>query len=147
MYYKDKISHCEECLNKNTCTKCEKNFYLSNDYSSCLISSEITNYCKVIKKVIPYSNNKLNISLIEQNINSFILDINKSDNNNIVHHLINHNYNYSILIFKSSVCTYSLLKDGYYYINNDEINEKLFEYPNIDINNYIFCFINYKEKK
>ena len=147
-YYlcKDKISHCEECLNKNTCTKCEKNFYLSNDYSSCLISSEITNYCKVIKKVIPYSNNKLNISLIEQNINSFILDINKSDNNNIVHHLINHNYNYSILIFKSSVCTYSLLKDGYYYINNDEINEKLFEYPNIDINNYIFCFINYKEK-
>ena len=143
------IKNCEECLNKNFCTKCKNNYHLSNDYSLCLASSDISQFCTIVTEEIN-SPDIFDLPLIEQYITSYILDINKDNNNYIVHHLINSYYNYSILIFKSSICTYSSIKKGYYYLNTDNIMNKLLEKSetnNDNVNNdYIFSFINYNEK-
>ena len=111
--------------------------------SHCFNNKDISDYCVVTTKEIPNSYN-FELSLIEQNIDSYILDIVNNSNNYFVHHLINNYYNYSILIFKSSICTFSLLKNGYYYINTEKIIDKLEEYSNN--NDFIFCFITYNDK-
>ena len=141
----EEIPHCEECLNESICTKCENNYELSNNFSFCFKSSNILNNCEIISQILSNSY-KLNLSLIEQYIDSYILDINTKKNNYIVHHLINNYYNYSILIFKSSICTYSLLKSGYYYINAQNISKELIEFNNFESKEHLFCFINYNQK-
>ena len=138
------ISHCKECSSKNKCDKCENNYYLSKDFLNCFSNNEISDFCKIIIKDISNSN-KLDSSIIEESINSYLLDINTNNNNYIVHHLINNIHDYSILIFKSSICTYSLLKNGYYYLNTKNILDKLLEY-NDNINDLIFFFLNYNDK-
>ena len=146
-YYscENEIFNCEECSNKNICTKCKNNYYLSNDSSTCITSSEISEICTIITNEIP-DTYTFNLSLIEHYINSYSLNIGTNNNNYIVNHLINNYYNYSILIFKSSICTYSLIKKGYYYINTEKMMNQLLANENSNINDYIYCFITYNEK-
>ena len=139
------IPHCEQCSNKNMCTKCENNFYLSNDFSSCFSLSESLNFCEVKMEEIPKSF-IFNLSLVQKYVDSYILEMNNKDSNFLVHHLINYLHNYSILIFKSSICTYPLIKYGYYYIDSQNLAQKLSKSSNIDINNFVICFITYNEK-
>ena len=139
------IPHCEQCSSKDMCTKCENNFYLSNDFSSCFSLSESLNFCDLKIEEIPQSF-IFDLSLIQKYVDSYILDMNNKESNFLVHHLINYHHNYSILIFKSSICTYPLIKYGYYYIDSQNLSQKLSKSSNIDINNFIFCFITYNEK-
>jgi hypothetical protein len=87
-----------------------------------------------------------NLSLVQKYVDSYILEMNNKDSNFLVHHLINYLHNYSILIFKSSICTYPLIKYGYYYIDSQNLAQKLSKSSNIDINNFVICFITYNEK-
>ena len=139
------IPHCEQCSNQNKCIKCENNFYLSNDFSNCLSHSETLNFCDVKIEKIPKSY-IFNLSLLQKYVDSYILDMNNKNSNSLVHHLINYHHNYSISIFKSSICTYPLIKYGYYYIDSQNLFEKLSKSSNIDINNFLICFIAYNEK-
>ena len=139
------IKNCIECENKNKCLLCEDNHYLSGKNYLCYPISTISyEKCQIIYTDIENQN-----EIFEDNSYNYILSLindyinNYNDINYIVKHYTNINNNFTITIFKASICTKLLYESGFYYLNTNKILKKVnldFLYNN---DNYIHCFITY----
>ena len=137
------MKNCIECENKEKCLTCEENYYLSGKNSLCFpITTVPYEKCQIIFSNINENDRIFNdknyiLSLINDYINNY------KDINYIIKHYSNFEMNYTITIFKASICTKLLLNSGFYYLDTNQILKKVnldFFYNN---DNYIHCFIKY----
>ena len=137
------MNNCIECENKSKCLLCEENYYLSGKNSLCFpISTVSFEKCRIIQSKIGqenkiFNNNTYLISLIKNYINEY------KDMNYIIKLYTNKDNNYTITIFRASICTKLLVDQGYFYLDTNKILKKVnldFLYNN---DNYIHCFVTY----
>ena len=137
------MKNCIECENTEKCLLCEDNYYLSGKNNLCFPISTISyEKCQIVYKNIDETNKIFNdknylLSLINNYVNDY------NDKNYIIDHYSNYDMNYTITIFKASICTKLLINSGFYYLDTNQILKKVnfdFFYNN---DNYIHCFIKY----
>ena len=137
------LKNCIECENKDKCLLCEENYFLSKKNSLCFpISTVSYEKCQIVYSNIENENRIFNdnnyfISLINNYIKK------NNDKNYIIKHYSNIYNNYTISIFKASICTNLLYESGFYSLDTNQILKKVnfdFEYNN---DNYIHLFITY----
>ena len=137
------IKNCFECENKNKCLLCEDNYYLSGKNYLCFPISTIPyEKCQIISSNLEndfqiFNDKNYLLSLVNDYINNY------NDINYIVKHYSNINNNYTISIFKASICTKLLYESGFYSLDTNQILKNVnldFLYNN---DNYIHFFITY----
>ena len=137
------MNNCIECENKSKCLLCEENYYLSGKNSLCFpISTVSFEKCRIVQSIIKEENKIFNNNTyLKMLINSYINDY--KDMNYIIKHYTNKDNNYTITIFRASICTKLLINEGFFYLDTNQILKKVnldFLYNN---DNYIHCFVTY----
>ena len=130
MYYPC-IPNCDYCVNGEECQQCSL-------YHELLFDKTICGICQ-----IDFINIDEDLNL--DTINSFVKKyLNENENNySYIPYYINHNKNYSMVIFHSWECTKYLYSMGYFSLNISEITEIIAEKSGDSISSFTYVFVNY----
>ena len=135
----DIIEHCIEC-NTTNCFKCIQGYDVNRKKQYCLIPPTAFKEDVPCQVILKDDNTALNSNF---NFNSTMINYFLNlDHVNKVEHFIGNNY--TITLFINSNCTEGLLSEGYFKINNRELNRSFIEEGDIEYVYHTFAiYINY----
>ena len=135
----DIIEHCIEC-NSTNCFKCTEGYDVNRRKQYCLVPPMAFKEDVPCQVILKEDNNILNSNFDFNStmINYFI----NLDHVNKVEHFVGNNY--TVTLFINSNCTEGLLSEGYFKINNRELNRSFIEEGDIEYVYHTFAiYINY----
>ena len=135
----DIIEHCIEC-NSTNCFKCTEGYDVNRRKQYCLVPPMAFKEDVPCQVILKEDNNILNSNF---DFNSTMINyfLNLGHINKVEHFVGN---NYTVTLFINSNCTEGLLSEGYFKINNRELNRSFIEEGDIEYVYHTFAiYINY----